>query len=370
MDAERHAGHIPDLVAQQISDVDETQRNDAGGTLRHTPASGFVTAQAVEKTQLSPETWGDGILGEGEEAAGSAAARAHTVARRYGTRDVKVHDGHINYTLVADKRFVIKIPQQDDEFRLQSLARERAALTLLENADLSPIAVPQLIEFSSDPPFLVASYVPGRASVPKGELLALSAKKREALGREMGAYIVCQAAAINPQAVRESIPVSSRQEWARTFKAYIESFSDPNYPNLSLLTSNLGERWRACQADIVNTGLHFIHGDLTFDNIGLSDTYGLLSVFDFARAGLGTIPEALSSFALIDDALLQGCLKELEIGGYAAVDVEHIRLWRHLKDLYVLPFWIKQGDTSNPFYAKCREIIVRRYPGFYWSELY
>lgn len=304
--------------------------------------------------------------------AGLAADVAHSVAQHYGARDITAHDGYVNYTITADERLVIKAPKGNEDgngaSRLEALAIESVALELLEGVDVSPVAIPKIIEFSLDPAYLVTSYVPGRTSVPREELRALSAKKREALGRSLGAHIVRQAATINLQMVRESIPCSSEQRWQKIFDDYIP-FSHTNYPTLSRFTADLYEHWRVYQASTTTTR-QFIHADLTFSNIGVSDSYTLLSVFDYARAGLGTLAEELSPLVPIDDKLLQGCLNELEKTTGKAPNPEHVWLWRNMKDTYVLPYWIAHENTLHPFYIKCRQIITNRYPHLDWSELY
>jgi len=109
--------------------------------------------------------------------------------------------------------------------------------------------------------------------------------------------------------------------------------------------------------------------DFTLDNITLSGNYELRGLFDFARAGPGTLAEELSPLATIDEAVLAGCLRELAAAGLAPAP-EEVWLWRHMKDLHVLPFWIARNQTDAPIYHKMRGTITARYPHLDWSELY
>lgn len=305
-----------------------------------------------------------------EMRAGVASEVVGEVAQRYGLHDAQtIPDGYVNFVAFKEGRLVIKAPQPEGEgghIRLRQLAAEITNLQHLEaaRAGLAPTQVPELVEYSLDPAYLVATYVPGRASMPAAEIAGLSASERETLGREYGAYITRQA---------EIAPIGTsagESLWAPAF-GELGEFSERSYPTLTRKAADLYERWQTYRT-AVHSGsiaLRFIHGDLRLENSTLSDTYNLQGVFDFATAGRGDIAEELSRLANIDSTVLNGCLAELALSGLDP-DPEHVRIWQEMKDLQVLTGWIQLGNTRHDNYLGKREIVAKRYPQENWGELW
>jgi aminoglycoside phosphotransferase (APT) family kinase protein len=303
-----------------------------------------------------------------EMRAGRAVDIAHEVANRYSAENARVHDGFVNYVVMADDKYVIKAPQDDEQW-LQDLWSERTVLTLLEDADLSPTVIPRLVEFSADPAYLVATYVPGRASVPAEELQKRSAKEREALGHDLGSYLVRQATALSSSLTEENGLSPCLERWDKLFTNHVGNFYDNRYPTLTNKANMLYERWSDYCAGLGSTALHFIHGNFSVYNFGISQTGRLVSVFDFANAGAGSMEHEVSELVTIDEELFKACLSELDQAGMAP-GLEHARLWRELKDLEMASYWILHNNTRHPAFLMGRDTITHRYPQLDWSELY
>jgi aminoglycoside phosphotransferase (APT) family kinase protein len=299
-----------------------------------------------------------------------AADIAYTVAGSYGYRpeDLTTINRFGNCVVIAAEQLVFKVPQNNHPDRLENLDTERVNLRALERVNLAPIATPRLIASSDgEPRYLVVSYVPGRASIPKEEIQAQDTAVRERLGRQIGEHIVRQTTSIDPASAWEVPPRSSEENWRKAFDLSLSDFSSAAYPTLSRMAAQIYAQWQAYRQ--TTPPKRFIHADLTLDNIGLSDTYKLVSVFDYGRASVGTLAEELNPLINIDEAVLRGAMDELDANGLAP-NPEEVWLWRNMKDLYVLPYWIRQNETDHPFFIKVREIITARFPDLDWSELY
>jgi len=90
---------------------------------------------------------------------GEAADVVQGVAERYNARDVQIRNT-INHVGLVDERLVIKAPTSIHN--MENLAVEAAALELLERSGPLSAAIPKVVEFSTDPVFLVTTFLPGR----------------------------------------------------------------------------------------------------------------------------------------------------------------------------------------------------------------
>ena len=120
--------------------------------------------------------------------------KASEVVRRaaesYNATDLHIRNTINNYVGLVDERFVIKAPESAQS--MGSLAVEAAALELLERSEPLSVAVPKVVEFSTDPVFLVTTFLPGRI-IEAATLHEIPLKDRETLGHEIGAYVLSQA---------------------------------------------------------------------------------------------------------------------------------------------------------------------------------
>ena len=86
---------------------------------------------------------------------GEPSIVVRSIADRYGVNDLQIKNT-VTYVGLADERLVIKAPKSAQS--MGSLVVEAAALELLDRSQPFPFAIPQVVEFSTDPVFLVMSY--------------------------------------------------------------------------------------------------------------------------------------------------------------------------------------------------------------------
>lgn len=275
---------------------------------------------------------------------------------------IRVVDSFINTVTIINDELVLKIPRDSGSRCLGALNHESLGLRAMEGVDVAPLEVPRLVEYSKDPAYLVATYVPGKI-MTANEVSKLSTSARERVGRDLGSYIVRQVKGVKG-AQLPRLPES----WPDVFSECFDNFSDRRYPSLTAVAAELYEKWRKRPGS--SRTLRVIHGDLTAGNIVFGAGNRLKGVIDFGRLHRGEIADEVSCLPRsIDPALLPACIKELKSHGID-VDPEVVRLWWELKDLQVLPYWIKANNTRHPNFRAWREIVANRYPHLNWDELF
>lgn len=286
-----------------------------------------------------------------------------TVAGTYNVRDLQINDGMVNYVGLADERFVIKVPKSRKS--ASGLVIEAAALELLEDSPPLSVPVPRLVEFSSDPTYLVSTYLPGAVVATTPELQKLSSKERDILGHDIGTYVLSQTSEVAIAAAEMRIPQPEQQDsWENLFKEAVEIISRYNFPSLFKLVSQLHPLWEEYRS----TQLHeqFTQGDLRLGNMVLTSSNRLCGVFDFGRAGTGDSTYEVHPLANIDHVIINGAIDELESNG-ATISKEHIYLWDKLKDITKLSHGIA-GKAKPSFYRRASLKVSQQYPELDWGE--
>lgn len=323
---------------------------------------------------IAPDPAADARLLEADKSvpvmrAGDVQQVTDEVVGRYHPRQTEIGEGFVSRVTIVNRAVVVKVPHGDDPRLLGALAREHTVLQALEDIEIPGTAIPRLVEFSPDPAYLVATYVPGR-TITQAELQAQPPEVRAQLGRDFGVCILKQAAAVDPRRFAEAgIPPLGVEDWPAFFDKYIGGFHHPDFPSLSLAAGALYAEWRQYTEGRAETKRHFIHGDLTLANAAVTPDYRLSGMYDLARAHLGDLDEELSTLVRLDDALFRGCVQELEAGGMP-VDVDAVKLWRHMKDFQVLSYWVTHGNPGHRNFIAVRDTIAARWPGLDWAELY
>lgn len=288
------------------------------------------------------------------------------LTRDFHTSSIRTDAGYINSVTIIDDELVVKIPHDTSPTRLCALDNEQQALQYIEHIDVRPFTVPRLIEYSRNPAYLVATYVPGVTLTPN-EIRALPIKTYEQLGRDLGAFMTRQAVSAEEYDEGKGAPILKHDVWPAIFKEYLEDFSDPRYPTLSSLTQKLYQRYVESSKNSSHTP-RVIHGDLTAENITLLNGR-LHGIFDFGRFHRGEIADDLSCLASIDPQLMKNCALELQCNGID-VDPEYALLWRRMKDLHILPYWLKAANTEHPNFSAARAQVIESYPSLNWEELF
>ncbi|HEX6462682.1 MAG TPA: aminoglycoside phosphotransferase family protein [Candidatus Saccharimonadales bacterium] len=295
---------------------------------------------------------------------GEAAEVVKNVANRYGVESLQIRNT-VNYVGIGDERLVIKAPQSTQS--MGGLAVEAAALELLERSPPLSAAIPQLVEFSTDPAFLVTKYLPGKI-IEAATLQEISFKDRETLGHDIGAYVLSEAQ-INLEAARHEIPpLEANDTWGRLFETWVGNFSSPAFPSTSELAKKLYARWLQYHADTTNE--QFIQGDLRLGNMAVSSNNRLHGVFDFGRAGVGTINNEISPLINLDSTIMQGVINELQAAS-VDIDIEQLHVWDEMKKLAQLTHYISGNDyRDNPptFVSRACRIVSAHHPELEWSE--
>lgn len=292
---------------------------------------------------------------------------AQSVAATYSPKNVRFHDRRVNIVAEVDERFVIKVPQPAMEWSRSVLQRERTALTFLQNVSLGHVAIPQLVEFSEDPLYMVASYIKGTV-ITEREAQSLSRAQRTTLGRDIGNFIFRQASMIRPGDMPIHLAELGNASWPAAFDRYLSNFSNSRYPTLRDVITQAYPKWQAYTESTDQANEMAIHGDLTISNITLTDDHRLQGVFDFARMHVGDLAEECCALS-IDESILSGCLRELDDNGLS-VDPEAVKLWREMKDLRSIAAWTHSGGAPPAGVVTARGRIVNAYPLNDWSELY
>ncbi|HZM64270.1 MAG TPA: aminoglycoside phosphotransferase family protein [Candidatus Saccharimonadales bacterium] len=278
---------------------------------------------------------------------------------------VQTIDTYLNKVTIINNELVLKTPHHPSPMHLGALDHEWQALNFMQGVDVSPFEIPQPVEYSKDPAFLVATYVPGSTLSPD-QIKVLPKRSFEQIGRDLGMYIARQITSA------ESIndPPLLAYGWPKIFREYVRDFSDPRYPTLSAVTEKLYEKWHERHSLLGAKVLRVIHGDLTSGNIVFSDVNRLTGIIDFGRLHRGDIADELSCIPRsIGPALLAIWAQELQ-NHNIQVDSDEVMLWAELKDLQVLPYWIKADNLSHPNFQKWRGIICKRYTNLNWDELF
>jgi aminoglycoside phosphotransferase (APT) family kinase protein len=249
-----------------------------------------------------------------------------------------------------------------------SLAVETAALKLLGRSGPFSVNVPHVIEFSTNPVFLVTTYLPGRI-VEAATLPEISLKDREALGHDIGAYILAEAQQVDVEAAQREVPSPGEEDtWQRLFEVNVGSFSSPVFPSTSKLAKLLYARWLEYQK--YNANEQFIHGDLRLGNMAVAENNRLYGVFDFGRAGTGTASNEISPLANLDSTILRGVINELRTAS-VDIDMEQVYVWDNMKKLMQLVHYINSGNyLDNPpmFVSRACRILSTHYTEFGWNE--
>lgn len=287
------------------------------------------------------------------------------VAARYNTENLQFKNS-THCVDIADERLVIKTPKSVKN--MASLAVEAAALEILERYDPLSAAIPEVVEFSADPVFLVTTYLPGRI-IEASSIHELSLKEREVLGRDIGSFVLSQIQQIDVETVRRELPPHGEEDtWESIFKASAGTFSSAAFPSTSLLARQLYATWLHQQTDTISD--QFIHGDLRLGNMAVSDNNRLHGVFDFGRADIGNANNEISPLVNLDPTIMQGAINELRAAS-VEIDMDQVNAWDEIKKITMLIHYINRGEYPDnpPLYAKraCR-ILSTRYPRLNWDE--
>ena len=287
------------------------------------------------------------------------------VAARFNTEKLEIRNSTHNVA-IADERLVIKAPKSAKN--MASLAVEAAALEILEQSGPLAAVTPRLVEFSADPVFLVATYLPGRI-IEASSIHELSLKEREVLGHDIGAFVVSQVQQIDVEMVqRELPPFGEGDTWEDIFEASAGTFSSRMFPSTSLLARQLYAEWTHQQADTTND--QFIQGDLRLGNMAVSKNNRLHGVFDFGRAGLGNASNEISPLVNLDSTIMQGAVDELQAASIN-IDMNQVTTWDEIKKITMLIHYINGGNFRDnpPLYVRraCR-ILSSHHPDLSWEE--
>ena len=289
----------------------------------------------------------------------------YDVAAQLKTEHLQIKNSTHNVG-IADERFVIKTPKSTKN--MASLAVEAAALKIVEQAGPLSAATPHIVEFSSDPVFLVTTYLPGRV-IEAASLHELTTKEREILGRDIGAFVLSQIQQIDSETVRRDLPPHGDEDtWESIFAASIGNFSSESFPSVTRLARALYTQWLGLKTDCADE--HFIQGDLRLGNMAVSEDNRLHGVFDFGRAGIGTTSNEISPLIYLDPIIMQGAVAELQSASLD-IDMNQAATWDEAKKLTMLIRYITNGHYRDnpPVYVKraCR-ILATRYPDLPWDE--
>lgn len=241
-----------------------------------------------------------------ESSIGEAGEVVREVAERYHARELQIRNS-TNCVGLVDERLVIKAPKSTQ--RMGSLAVEAAALELLGRSGPLAAAIPEVVEFSTNPVFLVTTFLPGRI-VEATTLHEISLKDREVLGHEIGAYVISQAQQVDLNAVRREVPPLAEED-------------------------------------------NRLHG-----------------VFDFGRAGIGTASNEISPLVNLDSTIMQGVVDELRAAS-VGIDMDEVYAWDAMKKLTQLIHYINSGnyhDSPPMFVRRACGILSTHYPRWEWSE--
>lgn len=297
---------------------------------------------------------------------GEPAQVVESVAAKYGAADLQI-TSQVNYVGVADERFVIKAPQSTQS--MSSLIVEAATLAMLRDGGPLAVKTPELVAFSADPLYLVATYLPGKV-IEAADLPKITPAERNTLGHDIGAYVLSQAAQIDVATAQHQIPPLDRKDtWESIFADSLGDFSASAFPAVSSLSHKLHNRWQQYQGNTASE--QFIHGDLRLGNMAVSADYRLQGVFDFGRAGVGTVSGEISPLANLDTTILQGVIDELRTAA-VDIDMEEIHTWDEMKKLAQLANYIKaENYRSEPplFVKRACDMLRNRHPELDWSEL-
>lgn len=295
---------------------------------------------------------------------GVAADVVKDVAERYGVQELQIRST-INHVGLADERLVIKAPKSEQH--TSGLAVEAAALELVERSGPLSAATPKIVEFSTNPVFLVTTFLPGRI-VEAATLHEIPLKDREALGHEIGAYVVSQAQQVDVNVVRQEVPLLEEGDtWGGLFEAVVGGFSSPAFPSTSKLAQQLYARWLQYQGNSADE--QFIQGDLRLDNMVVSDDNRLHGVFDFGRAGVGTASCEVSPLVNLDTTIMKGAIDELRSASIE-IDMDEVTVWDQMKKLTQLVYYINNGNYQDPplFVQRACHIVSTHYPKWEWHE--
>lgn len=287
------------------------------------------------------------------------------VVARFKIDDLQIKNSTHNVA-IADERFVIKAPKGAKN--MASLAVEAAALQLLEQSEPLSAITPRVVEFSTDPVFLVTTFLPGKI-IEASSIHELSPKERRVLGHDIGAFVVSQIQQIDVERARRKLPPFGEEDtWEGIFKATIGTFSSPDFPSTTQLARYLHTKWLGLETEPTND--HFIQGDLRLGNMAVSDDNRLHGVFDFGRASLGNASSEISPLVNLDTTIMQGAVDELQAAS-VEIDIDQVNTWDEAKKITMLIHYINGGNYRDnpPLYVKraCR-ILAGRYPRFNWEE--
>lgn len=287
------------------------------------------------------------------------------VAARFKTQKLEIKNSTHNVG-IADERLVIKAPKSTKN--MASLAIEAAALEILEQNGPLAAATPRLVEFSANPVFLVTTYLPGRI-IEASSIHELSLKEREALGHDIGAFVVSLVEQVDVEMVRQQLPPFGEEDtWESIFTASAGTFSSSMFPSTSLLARQLYAAWTHQQKDTTND--QFIQGDLRLGNMAVSENNRLHGVFDFGRACIGNASSEISPLVNLDSTIMQGAIDELQTASIG-IDMDHVSTWDEIKKITMLINYINGGSYRDtpPLYVKraCR-ILSAHYPNLSWEE--
>lgn len=294
---------------------------------------------------------------------GNAQEVVQSIASTYGSDSLRIKDGIVNYVGIIDEQLVVKAPKS--ERSMGSLVVEAAALDLLERSEALTAPVPRLVAFSSDPAYLLSTYIPGRVIEDSSSLNKLSVRDREALGRTIGTFILSQAERIDVQTARQEIPPLGKDDtWESLFEESLSTFSSPDYPSLSKLAPELYSQWLEHRKGEASS--QFIHGDMRLGNIAISEDNKLIGVFDFGRAGTGDASCEISPLVNINPDIMKGVIDELRTAA-VDVDMEGVHLWDEMKKLLQVTYGVS-SPTIPSFVPRACRIIATRHPKLDWSE--
>jgi len=288
-----------------------------------------------------------------------------SVADKYDVEDLQIRNA-VTYVGLADERLVIKAPKSVQN--MASLAVEAAALELLDRSQPFPVAVPQIVEFSTDPVFLVTTYLPGNI-IEAATLQDIPLKERTALGHDIGTYVLAQAEQVNVAAARREIPpLDEADTWEKIFEGVIGNFSSPTFPSTTKLAQQLYGRWLEYQNETMNE--QFIQGDLRLGNMTVTHNNRLRGVFDFGRAGVGNASNEISPLVNLDRTIMQAAIDELQAAS-VEIDMDQIHVWDEMKKVTQLVHYINVGTYHHDpplFVSRACHILSTHHPELAWGE--
>lgn len=271
-----------------------------------------------------------------------------------------------NIVAIVGTNCVIRFPRGKNPY-LRSIYEKHI---LQQLACVETVAIPQLQEEHADPPYSIASFVPGH-HISSVAIRSFSESEQQDFTKVVAEFAYTMHTAF---VLDEEIPrrkelnldgLTDNEPWPIYYKRVVHDATFPTEVQDDIAKKYYAEWVRLC--DVTPTVV--VHDDLHTENM-MFENNRLVGILDFGDTNVGTPEQELRQLYRISEGVMLAGVREYEHLSGRKLNVEAIKLWATMKELADYSKAIVARNTSHRSFKRASRNLNSWLPDGKWGEGY